>query len=168
MPETAIGEERLFIFRLANRLFGLPLAVVREVAPYCTLSRPPSLPTCLEGFLNLHGRAAPVLRLDRLLSLSESQPSLDSLLVILRDGASIMALLVDEALGIRSVANDRRMELSSSDGCNPCVSAQAELREGTALLLSPNLLLLAREREVLAHLRDVEDARLRALDGSAV
>ncbi|MGV3722878.1 MAG: chemotaxis protein CheW [Actinomycetota bacterium] len=150
MPETVSGEERLFIFRLSGRLFGLPLAVVREVAPYCALSRPPALPNCLEGFLNLRGQAAPVIRLDRLLSLPDALPGLDSLLLILRDGANRVALLVDEALGIRLVHPEHRSPLSASEGVTPCVSAEARLREGTALLLSPDLLLLAREQAVLA------------------
>jgi len=163
--DTLIAQERFFVFRVSDHLFALPLAVVREVAPYCALSRPPSLPGCVEGLLNLRGQAVPVIRLDRLLFLAETSPCLESVLLILQRGAETVALLVDRAVGIRAVEADQTSPLAPGSGCAPCVSAQASLPEGTALLLSPELLLLTREQEVLSHLRDVEQERLAAIEG---
>ena len=64
---------RVCVFELAGQSFGLPLESVREIVPMAALSRPPSMPSILEGFLNLRGTALPVLRIAALLGLPQDR-----------------------------------------------------------------------------------------------
>src|SRR4051812_6590060 len=67
---------RLVVFHLAGQAYALELGAVQEIVLMAALSRPPGLPSMLEGFLNLAGTAIPVVRLDRLFRLPEQMPGM--------------------------------------------------------------------------------------------
>ena len=73
----------LLLFHVGGEEYGIPLRHLQEVVLMARLSRSPGLPGILAGFLNLGGSAIPVLRLDRLLGLSEQTPGLYTPLIVL-------------------------------------------------------------------------------------
>lgn len=153
----------MITFRLSGRLFALPLGVVREVALFCALERPPSCPPVLEGLLNLGGEAVPVLRLDRLLKLAEMTPGVGSRLLLARDPKGLIALLVDEVLGMEEPEANQILPVAAADTFNGCIAAQLQRGTETFSLLNLERLLVRREREVIFHFAAEEQQRERLL-----
>ncbi len=70
-PLPRAAHLRLFTFELGEMLCALPLEDIQEIVPIAELSRPPGLPTILEGFLNLGGVAIPVVAIKRLFQMGD-------------------------------------------------------------------------------------------------
>jgi len=165
---STILERNCFIsFRLSGHRFALALTVVREVAPFCTLARPPACPPVLEGVLNLAGQAIPVLRLDRLLALSEITPHISSCLLIVEEMKGRLALLVDEVTGIEELNGDQLLPVSAAATFNGCVIAQSQSGGEPLSVLSLERLMVRRERETIFHFASYEQQRARLLTGTA-
>src|SRR5262245_5514632 len=97
---AARRENTVVLFDVAGQQFGLLVVFVREILPMATLSRPPALPSILEGFLNLEGMAIPVVRMDILFGLAKQSLESYSVLIILRGTELPVALLVQRVIGI--------------------------------------------------------------------
>lgn len=167
-PSDAMQVQRsMLVFHLSGEMCGLPVESVREVVPMAALSRPPSLPSILEGFLNLGGTAVPVLRLDRLFGLPEQPPGLYSPLVILDGHPHPMALLVDSVSDVLSVAEDALLPIHEKRSFNDCVKAEVAAGDRVIHLLSPERILLEQERQILAELQAREQERLRSVKENA-
>jgi purine-binding chemotaxis protein CheW len=155
----------LVVLHIGSQAYALPLAELDELVPMAQLSRPPGLPGVLDGFLNLGGTAVPVLRLDRLFGLPELTPGLYAPLLILRHPDYRMALLVEKVSRISSVPATAVLPVPQGESFNDCVEGVLTLDGHFILLLSSERLLLEKEHQCLAELRDLEQARLRELDG---
>src|ERR1700741_5330936 len=105
---------RVCLFEVGGHSFGLRLDSVSEVVPMAALSRPPSTPAILEGFLNLRGTALPVLRVATLLGLPQDSLDLHTPIVILR-AALPLALLVNRVTGIAALPADGLLPISEAD-----------------------------------------------------
>lgn len=153
---SAGGEAYYLIFALAGLRCALPRAAVRELLPLPRLSRPPSMPATLAGFVNLGGEALPVLALRHLLGLTRSAPvePLYRHIVVVEDTlpGSRAGLLVDRVLDLCAVPDAQRQPVPPEDSLNGCVVAQLALPEGPAHLLDPARILLAQEQARLEEL----------------
>jgi purine-binding chemotaxis protein CheW len=147
-------------FELAGYNFGVRLESVREIVPMAALSRPPSIPSILEGFLNLRGTSLAVLRMALVLGLPEHQLELHTPLVIVRSGNVPLALLVTRVTGIVSVPIGAWAAISKSDSFNGCVDGLFTTAGGAVHLLSLDRLLLEKEMQVLAEFQSIETRRL--------
>jgi purine-binding chemotaxis protein CheW len=147
-------------FRLPGVVCALPLAALREVVPMALLSRPPGMPSLLEGLLNLGGVAIPVVRLDRLFDLPEFTIGRYTPLLILRHSEDRLALLVEAVIGVIRVSPEEVRPVAAV--CiNDCVAGEATVGGATVHLLDADRLLLDRERQCLAELQSAEQQRLR-------
>lgn len=150
-------------FQLCGQIFGLPVETVREVVPIAWLDRPPHMPSMVQGILNLGGQAVPVLRLDKLLSLSNGSYGLDASILIMRDeheAGRPLGLLVEHVDGVRAAEQFTAMGYSLKEAFNACVCDQLE-RDGVIVqLLSWRNILLVEERQRLADFQAVAEARL--------
>jgi len=161
-PSPLTPQRALVLFHLAGEVAALPLESIQRITPMAQLSHPPSLPSAVEGILNLAGVAVPVVRLDRLLQLPAGHPTLYSMLIVLKDvSASPIALLVDRVSEILSVPESALLAVSAADSFNGCAEAEAVVRGCVIHLLSPARILLQRERESLAEFQAVAQDRLR-------
>jgi purine-binding chemotaxis protein CheW len=158
------AQRPLLLFHLGGQAYGLPLEDVLEIVPLAELSRPPGLPALLAGFLNLGGKALPVLRLDRLFGLPELVPGLYTPLVILRSTSHPLALLVETVSRIVTISADAVVPVPAGESFNDCALGMVTLDGHVVLLLSAERLLLDKEQQCLAELQDREQARLRALE----
>jgi purine-binding chemotaxis protein CheW len=116
---TEMADERFLTFKSEGRYYALPAASVSEVARIPTLARVPQAPRSLMGLANLRGSVLPVASVRALLGRAEVERTHASRLIVL-DGASPVALAVDEVTSLQRVASDKiRMaeaEIASETG----------------------------------------------------
>jgi purine-binding chemotaxis protein CheW len=173
------SERVLLVFHLAGQLAALPLENVQSIVPMAELSRPPGLPSPLEGILNLAGRAVPVWRMDRLLQLPEQRTGLYSMLILLKGISDVptallgnsrktgavssapFALLVDRVTEILSVPEIALLPLGKEDSFNGCAEATVLARGQVIHLLSPERILMKKEREALSEFQAMAQRRIR-------
>ena len=130
------------------------------------ISRPPNSPAMLAGFLNLGGKAIPVLRLDWLLGLAEHPIGLYTPLIVLHDPDYHFALMVEKILRICSIPDEAFLPVEDKNSLNGCIRGVATHTEQSILLLSPRRILFEKEQQCLAEFQDREHARLRELEVS--
>jgi purine-binding chemotaxis protein CheW len=159
-PESARRD--VLVFRSGGQRYAVPLGEVLEIVPMARLAHSPALPALVDGFLNLGGRAVAVVRLSRLLGLPELPPGLHTPLLVLRHAEPPLALLVEGVEHISRLTGDV-LPVRADDSFNGAVTGVTTLGGQTVLLLSPDLLLLAKEQQCLAEFQDREQSRLRAL-----
>ena len=163
--KTLLGAiRRLVVFHLAGQVLALPLEDVQEIVPMAHLSCPPGLPSVLAGFLNLAGKAVPVLRLDRLFGQPEQPPGLYSALLILRQPEDRMALLVDKVSEILTIGAEAVMTVRRDCSFNDWVSGEAAVSDHTIPVLTVERLLLEKSASAWRSSQAMEQDRLRELE----
>jgi len=158
---------RLLVFEIAGDSFAIPLEAVREILPLSLLSRPPGVPSFLEGFLNLGGQAVPVLNPARLFRLQGPAPGFYSHFVVLEKTEAPLAILVNRAAGATEVPKEAVTPVGQNFSFNDCVESDARVEGRTVHILSVEKLLLEEERNRIAELQAIEQERLRELEESS-
>ncbi|MFH5925811.1 chemotaxis protein CheW [Roseomonas xinghualingensis] len=159
----------LVLFAMGGMSCALPRGVVRALLPLPRLDTPPGLPVPLAGFLNLGGKAVPVVELARLLGVPPGAPHLYRHLILLdRPSAGqdeALALLVDRVmdvapggLPIRPVEADRSL--------GGIIAGEVEAAGGSVHLLDPARLLMAQEAAILDELSNQARRRLEQWNAS--
>ena len=151
---------RFLHFELSGTSCALPISQVREVLPMAKLLRPPHLPSMLEGFLNIAGVATPILRLDRVLGLSLSEPTASSHLIWLRESSTPMILLVERVHSVFTVTNHEMLSLKEHQTFNHCVVSQVQHNDINVHILSVEKLLLTQERKTVEEFALLSQKRL--------
>jgi purine-binding chemotaxis protein CheW len=159
-PDSQPGLLHVCVFRLGGHNFAVALESISEIVPMATLSRPPLLPSILEGFLNIGGAPVAVLRVSELLGLHRDPLELYTPLVILR-GEPPMALLVASVTGIQSVSAASLAPLSDAGSFNGCIEAELDVKGETVHILSLRRLLLEKEQRTVAAFQEIETRRMR-------
>ena len=95
---------QLVDFDIEGQRYALPLNDVERVLPMVAVSPLPQAPAVVLGVINLHGQVIPVLDLRRRFGLPLRDYGLTARLLVVRTGRRILALTVDEVLGVREVA----------------------------------------------------------------
>ena len=157
-------ERTLVVVDICGKTCGLPLEDVQEIVPMASLFRPPTIPSLLEGFLNLRGTAVPVLPLGRLFGLRERPLELHTPLVILRGAGYPIALLVDNVSRILSVTSDAFLPVGGEHSFNNCAEAEVVVEGRTIHLLSSERLLIEKQRQCVMELQAMEQQRLQDLE----
>ena len=160
MSDSQERTRNLLIFHSSGLDCAFPLEAVREIVPMARLSSPPGLPSGLLGFLDLRGTAIPIVRLDRLFSLSEQKPGLHTPMIILRGVLGPIGILVESVRGIVPERATRLLDLPESGTFKGCASAALQLDGELIQLLSPAALLDASEDRLLADYGARSQARL--------
>ena len=155
-------DSRFCVLEVAGLRFGLRLDSVAEIVPMAALSRPASMPSILEGMLNLRGTSVPVVRLASLLALPPDPLELHTPLVILRRETQPLAFLVRRAVGIAAVPAGGLLPIAGSDTFNACIAGRFTSEDGVVVhVLSLDRLILAKEEKTIAEYRTIETERLR-------
>lgn len=100
------GDERFLTFKSGGHLYALPAASVSEVARLPSMARVPLAPRSLMGLANLRGSVLPVASVSALLGRDEAAATDASRLIVL-DGASAVALAVDQVSRLERVAREK-------------------------------------------------------------
>lgn len=96
----------LVVFDVERQRYALPLHDVERVLPMVAVSPLPKAPAVAIGVINLHGKIIPVLDVRRRFGLPSRDYGLTAHLLVARTVRRIVALPVDEVLGVRNVATD--------------------------------------------------------------
>ena len=95
---------QLVVFDLDGQRYGLPVAPVDRALPMVFVSSLPQGPPIALGVINLHGQILPVLDLRRRFGLPPREYGLTARLLVARTSRRLLALPVDEVLGVQDVA----------------------------------------------------------------
>ena len=161
------GTVRLCLFEVGSHTLGLRLQSISEVVPMAELSRPPSMPAIIEGFLNLRGTSIPVLKTADVLGLPQHTLELHTPLLIVRAAQVPLALLVKRVVGIVSIAADSLESRERSDSFNGCVEGLLTIAGNAVHLLAVDRLLLEKEERIVAEFQTIETRRLCQLEQQA-
>jgi purine-binding chemotaxis protein CheW len=101
-----VTDERFLTFKSEGRFYAVPAASVSEVARMPVLARIPQAPRSLMGLANLRGSVLPVASVRGLLGREDTATTHASRLIVL-EGASPIALAVDEVASLVRVAPDK-------------------------------------------------------------
>jgi purine-binding chemotaxis protein CheW len=145
------------VFEIAGRYYGFDAADVREIVFLPALTRLPGQPAVLDGFVNLRGRAVPVVSLGRLFGLDARAPGLHTPLVV----GEALALAVDRVEEVASVEAWR--PIANGHSFNDCAVADFDFAGRGATLLDVRRILLEKERQCVAELRERAQAQLDSL-----
>jgi purine-binding chemotaxis protein CheW len=130
-------------FYLDGLLFGVEVSKVQEVIRYQEMTRVPLASPVIRGLINLRGQIVTALDLRRRINLNERASDKLPMNVVVRSGAEIVSLLVDEIGDVLEVGED--------DFERPPDTLQGEARElirGTYKLKDKLLLVLDTEKAV--------------------
>ena len=105
-PEAMSTSHQLCAFRLADLYFGIDVLSVQEVLKGRELTRIPLAPDSIEGLLNLRGQILTALDLREILALPARDTGVPVMFMIVRDGESRLALLVDSVGDVLDVDED--------------------------------------------------------------
>ncbi len=96
----------LLLARLAGGVFGFEPARVQGVLPYCQLTPAPEAVLPVLGVFNWRGRLVPLYDLKLRLGLGPSQPREDQLMLVTEHEGRVLALLIDEVVGVEALDED--------------------------------------------------------------
>ena len=108
-PEQAVaGREFLdvIVFRLANEIYGVESAFVREIYPLDDFTPLPGAPPFVLGIVNVRWQILSVVDLKRFFNLPEKGLGLLNKLIILRNDRMEFGILGDDILGARNIPLD--------------------------------------------------------------
>lgn len=160
MGAGALLRERYLVFHLEDRTYCVSTASVEEIVPMAELTRVPSAPAFLLGFLDVGGQLVAVISLRRLMGLTEREPELYTPLVILKTSSQPIALEVDRVTRIVELGEDELIPLSEGCSLNHCATAVARLDGVPVVVLSPERLVLHEEQRRVAELDTLARTRL--------
>jgi len=103
---SKLTDQRFLTFKSDGRFYALPAASVAEVVRVPPLARVPQAPRSLMGLINLRGSVVPVASVRALLGRESATTTPTSRLIVL-DGASTVALAVDEVTSLVRIAPDK-------------------------------------------------------------
>ena len=156
-------QRHALILRVADGLYAVPTERVRQIVHMAALVSTPGQPSILAGFLNLSGKAIPVIHLRRLFELQAREPQIYTPLVIIESNGMTMALAADAVEEVLDFEPGSLQKLTEGSSLNNCGDALLTAGGREIVLLSCDSLLLTREKECLAELQAVADRRLSEL-----
>jgi purine-binding chemotaxis protein CheW len=134
-------ETEILVVQVAERLFGIPSRVVREVTRAATLTPMPRPHPFIEGELNVRGHALPVVDLRRLFDLPNREIGINDHLIIVADDVQPLALRVDSAIGLLRLDSNQIDAADSRVLRTPLVTRLAKTTLGIVYLIEMQELL---------------------------
>jgi purine-binding chemotaxis protein CheW len=124
----------LLTFALGDQRFALPSSAVTEIVRLVAAARLPGAPDIVEGVVNLRGRLVPVLDVRARFGVPPAEPDPDQHLIVARAGLRLVALRVDRALELVSVAADAIEPTARVAPGVPLVKGCARLADGVLVI----------------------------------
>jgi purine-binding chemotaxis protein CheW len=153
----------ILVFEFAGHLCGMRAADVREIVFLPQLTRLAGQPPLIDGFLDLRGRAVPVVRLERLFDAPARTPTLHAPLVIASAGGTTLALAVDRVDDVVPLDDGDWRPVGNGHSFNQCAVAAFDFDGRGATLLDCRRILLEKERQCVEELRARAQAELETL-----
>jgi purine-binding chemotaxis protein CheW len=94
-PSMQPSEDQVVVFRLGNEVYGVDIAVVREIIRMQPVTKVPGAPAFVEGVINLRGKVIPVIDLRKRFGLSASGYTKESRISVVEIDQHDIGLIVD-------------------------------------------------------------------------
>ncbi len=140
------GRSDLLTFDLGSQRCAVALADVVEVVRMVAVAHLPGAPALVEGMINLRGRVVPVLDLRARFGLSPKTVELSDHLIIARARSRLVAIRVDGARALVTVAPG---DVEDAESSGAAVAGVAKLPDGLVLIHDLATFLSAAEAERL-------------------
>lgn len=85
----------LFVFRLDDHLYALPLVAVERVTRAAAVTPVAHSASILQGVINVQGDLLPVINTRRMLSLPERELDIDDVFILIRNGQQRLVMIAD-------------------------------------------------------------------------
>lgn len=130
---AAVAGVRLVVFRVAELVFAVEAAVVKEVLPRQRATRIPGAKRAVEGLINVRGKMLTLVDARRALNYP---PGADDGPIILLDvGDQTAGLAVDNVLDLFSVAYEELAERDGLPGIDPALVRSVGRHGGVSFVL---------------------------------
>lgn len=145
------GYLNLVTFRLARQVYALPIEPIQSIIEMVTIHPMPQVTPIVEGVINFHGAAVPVVNMRRHLGLPEKPLQLHTPIILVHHTRQLVGLIVDEVLDVltrsrRQVVHPRSV-LPEGLGEAKLLCGLIQTQEGMVLVLD------------IEHLFEVQQAR---------
>ena len=147
------GQQGMMAFRLANQTYALPIKPIVRIIEMVTITPIPQLGSVVEGVINVHGVAVPVINLRRHFGLPDVAWGLRTPIILVQIGEQTFGLIVDEVIDMLSLSTDQVSrvadilpEVMSEE---PIIRGVAHVDDETVLLLDVEYLLSPTHMQVL-------------------
>lgn len=137
------------IFKVAGRLFGIPVPVADHVVRMVEITRILSISQPVEGILNYHGTIIPVFSLRSRFMFPEKSPDSADLLIITSGAKRMAALIADQVVGVKNI-EDGLIEADSVFPGMTAVHGVVKTSDGMILITDPDRFLLPDEERILS------------------
>jgi len=99
-------EHQLVVFGIANELYGVDIASVREIITMQRITRVPRTPDFVEGIINLRGKVIPVIDLRQRFHLSIAEENKETRIVVVEIQGITIGMVVDGVSEVLRITSD--------------------------------------------------------------
>jgi purine-binding chemotaxis protein CheW len=138
-PGLAPDTRNVVTFRLERQLYALPIEPIQQIIEMVTVTPIPQVNHSVEGVINYHGAAVPVVNLRRHLGRPAANLRVNTHIILVQVGAQLVGLIVDEVL---DVLNLTASQIISPSQILPASLGQATLLQGLVQTPAGTVLLL--------------------------
>ena len=124
----------LLLFALGEHRFAVPASAVVEVVRVVASAALPGAPAIVEGVINVRGTLVPVLDVRTRFALASRPVDPDQHLIVAHAGGRLVALRVDRALDLVSVAENAVEPVEHVAPGTPLVGGVARLPDGVLVI----------------------------------
>lgn len=142
--------EQLVVFVLADELYALDIAMVKEIIAWEPVTRVPRVQGCVQGIINLRGNVIPVVDLRKRFGLPEAEVGRETRVVVVEIGQLVVGLVVDGVTEVLRVSPSQVESSVLGAGTEvEFVRGVVKTDKGLILLLDADRLLSDKEQGVL-------------------
>lgn len=96
-------EIKVLIFKLNNEYYATEIIDVERILEYSEPTKLPDIPNFVEGVVNYEGNILPVVNIARRFNMPEKDKNGESKIIVIKDGASKVGMIVDLVSEVRDV-----------------------------------------------------------------
>jgi purine-binding chemotaxis protein CheW len=143
--ENSSEERNLVTFRLGQQIYALPIEPIVQIMPMVTITPTPQDDHTVEGVVDVHGTAVPVVNLRSHLGLRKTALQLRAPILLVENDHDIIGLIVDQVMDVLSLPADEITDfadfLPGRGLCKvPILQGVAYIQNHTVLLLDSDCL----------------------------
>lgn len=107
IEETNDLSDRYLLFRIADALYGVSLALVLEIIQIQSITTLPYMDPYVKGIINLRGKVVPVVDVRRKINLPEKPYDAETCIVVVEIQNMHIGLIVDSVCEVVTVESDQ-------------------------------------------------------------
>lgn len=109
--DVSVTASQYLSFKLADEIFALDVAGVREILEYTTITKVPRTPEYLRGVINLRGSVVPVVDMRRMFAMEQTERTVNTCIVVVEvrlDGETVvLGTLADSVQEVMELEPER-------------------------------------------------------------